>query len=57
MKKFFILLALLIPRRESVTADVFDVYLELLVKELLELWAGVPPHDVTKDVGSRAFQL
>lgn len=56
-KKFFILLALLIPGRESVTGDVFDVYLEPLVEELLELWAGVPAHDVTKDAGEKAFQL
>ena len=56
-KKFFIMLALLIPGRESVTSDVFDVYLEPLVEELLELWTGVPTHDVSKDVGSRSFQL
>jgi len=40
-----------------VTSDVFDVYLEPLVKELLELWAEVPPQDITKDVGARSFQL
>ena len=46
-KKFFIMLALLIPGKESVTADVFDVYLEPLVEELLELWAGVSAYDCT----------
>jgi hypothetical protein len=56
-KKFFVLLSLLIPGKESVTSDVFDVYLEPLVEELLELWAGVPTYDITKDVGSRSFQL
>jgi hypothetical protein len=56
-KKFFIMLALLIPGRESVTSDVFDVYLEPLVEELEELWAGVPAHDIGKEVGQKAFQL
>ena len=56
-KKFFMLLALLIPGRESVTSEVFDVYLEPLVDELLELWAGIPAYDVSKDLGSRSFQL
>jgi hypothetical protein len=56
-KKFFILLALLIPGRESVTSEVFDVYLEPLVDELLELWAGVPAYDITKDTGHRSFEL
>jgi len=36
---------------------VFDVYLEPLVDELLELWAGVSTYDITKDVGHRSFQL
>ena len=56
-KKFFIMLALLIPGRESVTLDCFDVYLEPLVEELLELWIGVPAHDVSKDAGNRDFTL
>jgi hypothetical protein len=56
-KKFFILLSLLIPGKESVTSEVFDVYLEPLVDELLELWAGVPAYDITKDMGQRSFQL
>jgi hypothetical protein len=56
-KKFFMLLALLIPRKELVTLEVFDVYLELVVDELLELWVGILAYDYTKDVGSRAFTL
>jgi hypothetical protein len=40
-----------------VTFEVFDVYLEPLVDELLELWAGVPAYDITKDTGERSFQL
>ena len=56
-KKFFIMLALLIPGKEPVTVDVFDVYLEPLVEELLELWAGVSAYDCTQPVGSEVFQL
>ncbi len=56
-KTFFIVLALLIPGKESVTSDVFDVYLEPLVDELLELWAGVPAYDVSKHESSKSFQL
>ena len=56
-KKFFVLLTLLIPGRESVTLEVFDVYLEPVVNELLQLWSRVPTHDVTKDVGNQAFYL
>ena len=56
-KKFFLLLALLIPGRESVTSEVFDVYLEPVMEELLQLWSGVTAYDVTKDAKSQAFQL
>ena len=56
-KFFFMMLAFLILGKESVTSDVFDVYLEPLVEELLELWAGVLASDASKDDGSRAFQL
>jgi hypothetical protein len=45
-KKFFIMLALLIPEKQSVTSKVFDVYLEPLVA-----------YNVLKDLGSRAFKL
>ena len=51
------MLALLIPGRESITSDCFDVYLEPLVEELLELWIKVPAHDVSKDAGNRDFTL
>ena len=56
-KKFFMLLTLLILGRESVTSELFDVYLEPLVDELLQLWAGVPAHDVTQSAGNQAFHL
>ena len=51
------MLALLIPGKESVTSDVFDVYMEPLVEELLKLWSGVLAHDVREDAPSKAFQL
>jgi hypothetical protein len=54
-KKFFMFLALLILGKQSVTSEVFDVYLEPLVEEFLQLWEGVQAYDVTQDVGSRTF--
>jgi hypothetical protein len=57
MKKFFVLLALLIPGKQSVTSKVFDVYMEPLVDELLELWTSVAAYDVTKPIGFCAFML
>jgi hypothetical protein len=56
-KKFFIMLALLIPGKQSVTSEFFDVYMEPLVEELVELWKGVKAYDVLKDIGSRSFKL
>jgi hypothetical protein len=54
-KKFFIMLAMLIPGKQSVTSEVFDVYLEPLVEELTQLWKGVDAYDVLKELGSRVF--
>ena len=56
-KKFFIMLALLIPGKQSVTSEFFDVYMEPLVEELVQLWKGVMAYDVLKDHGTRAFKL
>jgi hypothetical protein len=56
-KNFFVLLALLIPVKQSVTSKVFDVYMEPLVDELLELWTSVATYDVTKPIGFCAFML
>jgi hypothetical protein len=56
-KKFFVLLALLIPGKESVTSEVFDVYLEPLVEELLQLWYGIPAYNITKEPRLRTFTL
>jgi hypothetical protein len=40
-----------------VTSEFFDVYLEPLVDEFLQLWEGIPAYDVTKVVGARTFKL
>jgi hypothetical protein len=56
-KKFFVLLALLIPGKESVTSEVFDVYLEPLIEELLQLWYGIPAYDITKEPTLQTFTL
>ena len=37
-KKYFMLLAILIPRPKSVIGDHFDVFLNPLIDEMLELW-------------------
>jgi hypothetical protein len=56
-KEVFIMLVLLIPRKQSVTAQFFYVYLAPLVEELVQLWKGVLAYDVIKEVGSRTFNL
>jgi hypothetical protein len=56
-KKFFVMLALLIPGKDSVTSEVFNVYLEPLVEEILQLWNGISAYDITKDRGERTFNL
>ena len=56
-KNFFIMVALLIPGKQSVTSEFFDVYMEPLVEELAELWEGVNAYDVLRDIGSRTFKL
>jgi hypothetical protein len=56
-KKFFVILALLIPGKESVTSEVFDVFLEPLVEELLQVWYGIPTYDITKERGQHCFIL
>jgi hypothetical protein len=40
-----------------VTTENFDVYMEPLLEELLELWERVLAYDVLKDMGSREFRL
>jgi hypothetical protein len=55
--KFFMLLVLLILGKELMTLEVFEVYLDLVVEEFLQLWAGIPGYYYTKDVGFKAFTL
>jgi hypothetical protein len=38
MKKHFIMLSMIIPGKDSVTCETFDVYIEPLIEELHELW-------------------
>ena len=57
-KKHFLILALIIPGPESVTAENIDIFLEPLVDELMELWQyGVPTRDAASDGGSRVFTM
>jgi hypothetical protein len=44
-KKFFVLLAFLILGKDSVTSEVFDVYMEPLVEEILQLWYRISVYD------------
>jgi hypothetical protein len=56
-KKFFLMLCLLIPGKQSVTSEFFDVYMAPLIEELLQLWYGVPAFDITQEEGQRYFTL
>jgi hypothetical protein len=48
-QKILLMLCLLIPGKQSVTSECFDVYIEPLVEELLELCLGVPAFDITEE--------
>jgi hypothetical protein len=52
-----VILALLILGEKNVTLNNFDVYLQLVVEELQQLWEGVITYDVLKPMGSRTFTL
>ena len=52
-KRFFVMLALLIPGPDSVVAANIDVFLAPLIEDLLELWKGVQAWDAC----SRSFFL
>jgi hypothetical protein len=56
-KKFFLMLCLLIPGKQSVTLEHFNVYMAPFVEELLQLWNGVPAFDITKEEGLCNFTL
>ena len=54
-KRFFVMLSLLIPGKESVKSANVDVYLEPLVDELLTLWEGVPAVDMSDSPRPKKF--
>lgn len=56
-KRFFVMLALLMPWKEFVRNENIDVYLEPLLEKLEILWRGVRSIDMTKLEGSEAFVL
>lgn len=57
-KKFFVMLALLIPGPETVSEQNLDIYLEPLLEELVQLWKGVDCFDVLpRPRMSQSFQL
>ena len=57
-KKHFLILALIIPGPESVTAENVDTFLEPLVDELMELWQnGIETVDASEYGGSRVFNM
>ena len=56
-KPFFIMMALLIPGKESVTLKNINVYLAPLLEELLELWDGVSTTDVSEEPHMQQFTL
>ncbi len=57
-KRFFMLLALLIPGKEQVKSENIVVYLQPLIDELQELWQlGVPAWDLSKQPNDQLFNL
>lgn len=56
-KRFFVMLVLLIPGKESVTSENIDVYLAPLLEELQVLWHGVDALDVSSDSDQKNFVL
>jgi hypothetical protein len=57
-KKHFIMLSMIIPGKEFVTCETFDVYLQPLVEELHTLWTdGIRTYDVANSGGSTWFNL
>jgi hypothetical protein len=57
-KKHFIILALIIPGPECVSAENIDIFLEPLVDELMLLWQdGVQTRDAAAEEGARIFNM
>jgi hypothetical protein len=46
INKFFVMLVLLIPSKDSIKMHNFDVCMAPLIEELQDLWKGVPTYDV-----------
>lgn len=58
IKKFFIMLSLLIPGPDAITADHFDVFLAPLIEELNQLWCeGIMCNDAGRWRGEATFTL
>jgi hypothetical protein len=58
IKRFFMLLTLLISGEEQVKSKNIDVYLQPLIDELEELWQlGVPAWDLSKQPNDQLFNL
>ena len=58
IKKFFIMLGLLVPGPEAVTSEHMDVYMSPLIEELRELWThGVLCYDAARWRGEARFTL
>ena len=56
-RKFFVSLVLLIPGPKSPTSTNFDVFLEPVVDDLLELWNGVRSVDCSSPDEPKSFSL
>lgn len=56
-KRFFLMLALLIPGKESVKSENVDVYLAPLIEELQQLWEGIDAVDASAESVNRKFTL
>ena len=56
-KKFFLNLSILIPGPKAPTSETIDIFLRPLVRELLQLWDGVPALNMSRSVGRRHFTL
>ncbi len=54
---FFVMLSLIIPRKESVKDANMDTYMAPLIEELQELWRGVIAFDVSAKVSKQIFKL
>jgi hypothetical protein len=57
-KRFFMLLALLIPGKEQVKSENIDVYLQPFINELQKLWQfDVLAWDLSKQLNDQLFNL